>query len=70
MANKPDAACTLLRKTRKLLNETQASYLDIYTKTGLTPNWLTGVATGNIRDPSVNRIQKLYEYLTASQLTV
>lgn len=61
---------SLLEKTRELLRGCEKSYLEIYAATGLSPNWLTGVATGKIADPSVNRIQALYEYLQGKALTV
>lgn len=61
---------SLLRKTRELLNETKMSYLDIFKATGLPPNWLTGIATGKINDPSVNRVQALYECLRGKALTL
>ena len=66
----PDQPCTLLQHTRRLLQVTDQSYLDIYKATGLNPNWLTGIATGRINDPSVNRVQALYEHLKGKALTV
>lgn len=60
--------CTLLAKTRELLKTTPNSYLDIYKSTGLTPFWLTGVSTGKVLNPSVNRIQQLYEFLAGKKL--
>lgn len=60
--------CSLLARTRELLTTTQETYLTIYARTGLHPNWLSGIASRRIRDPSVNRIQALYEYLTAQEL--
>lgn len=61
---------TLLQKTRELLRECPLSYLDIYKATDLNPNWLTGIASGRIVDPSVNRVQALYEFLKGETLTV
>ena len=66
----PAQPCSLLARTRDLLQNTEQTYLDIYKATGFPPNWLTGVATGRINDPSVNRIQALYEYLQGKALTV
>lgn len=59
---------TLLTRTRELLRTTDHSHLDIYRATGLTPFWLTGVSTGKVRNPSVNRIQQLYEFLSGKKL--
>ena len=59
---------TLLSATRELLTNTDARYLDIYKDTGLTPTWLSLVANNKLRDPSVNKIQTLYEYLSGKKL--
>lgn len=61
---------TLLARTRELLQETTTPYLDIYKATGLSPFWLSGLATGKVRDPSVNRVQQLYEFLSGRPLSV
>jgi hypothetical protein len=61
---------TLLARTRDLLRNTGESYLAIYKHTGLKPNWLSLLATGAIPDPSVNKVQALYEYLSAKKLPV
>lgn len=61
---------TLLARTRKLLQSTDKTYLDIYKATNLNPNWLSLLARGEMPNPSVNKVQALYEHLTAKQLTV
>ena len=61
---------TLLEKTRELLKTSGCTYLKIYSETGLEPTWISGVCTGRIKDPSVNRVQKLYEYLAGSKLAI
>lgn len=61
---------SLLSRTRQLLLErakTQ-SMLDIHKETGLPFYWLRKVASGQIKDPGVNRIQQLYEHLSGDQL--
>jgi hypothetical protein len=63
-------AVSLLDKTRQLLKESNSSYNTIFLATGLKPHWLTFVATGKLKDPSVNKIQKLYEHLTGQKLAV
>ena len=61
---------SLLLQTRALLQTCNMRYLDIYRATGLSPNWLTGIATGKITNPSVNRVQALYEYLKGDKLEI
>lgn len=62
--------CSLLARTRHLLRHTQLTYMQVYDVTGLAPNWLSLVANNKIANPSVNSIQKLYEFLTDSELQV
>jgi predicted urease superfamily metal-dependent hydrolase len=66
---KSDAECTLLRAVRKMLAQREESYLDIYSATGLHPSWIEKIKRGRVTDPSVNRIQRLYEHLTQQKLT-
>ncbi len=61
---------SLLARTRELLLSCEQSYLTIYMSTGLKPNWLSKLARGRLPDPSVNKVQKLYEHLTAKPLEV
>jgi predicted transcriptional regulator len=63
-----DAECSLLRSVRKMLAARSQSYLDIYSATGLHPSWVEKIKRGRVKDPSVNRVQRLYEYLTQQQL--
>lgn len=59
---------TLLARTRQLLQSTATSYLAIYNATGLTPNWLSSLAQKKLPNPSVNKVQKLYEHLSGKKL--
>lgn len=59
---------SLLKQTRKLLEAQRGRYLDIYEATRLPPNWLSLLAHGKIKDPSVNKVQCLYEHLTNKKL--
>lgn len=61
---------SLLDATRRQLRYGPSTYLQIYEHTGLTPHWLSLVANGRIKHPSVVRVQKLYEYLTGHPLGV
>ena len=61
---------TLHTKTLKLLEESDLSSHEISDGSGLPYDWLIGVKYDRIKNPSVNRIQQLYEFLTGKQLTV
>lgn len=62
--------CSLLKRTRALIAESGKTHMQICIATGLQVNWISGISSGRIRDPSVNRIQKLYEYLTGNKLAI
>ena len=57
---------TLNEKTLKLLRERPncIKFKQIEKDTGLPKGWLYMYAKGKITNPSVNRIEKLYNYLT------
>lgn len=61
---------TLLERTQELLKEETKtrSLIEIHKETGLPFYWLRKVANGETRDPSVNRIQTLYEHLSGKKL--
>lgn len=63
---------TLRDKTLNLLNIKQETtqLKDIAIELNLSKQWLSSFAQGDIPDPSVNKIQKLYQYLTNSPLKV
>jgi hypothetical protein len=63
-----DEAGTLLQKTRAILARDQRSLLELANETGLPFYWLRKFAGGKIKNPSVNRIQYLYEKLTRKKL--
>lgn len=58
-----DRTCSLLRATDKSLPEVASG-------TGLPVSWLKKLKYDKIDDPSVNRIQRLYEFLSGSQIKV
>lgn len=62
---------TLLDRTRDLLaNRPRALTLDkIEEDTGLSTSWLSAISKNRIENPSCNSVQKLYEYLTKTQLS-
>ena len=66
-----EAECTLLNKTKALLKEDKRSLFDIANASGIPFYWLQRFASSqSVKDPSVNRIQYLYEFLTNSKLPV
>lgn len=60
--NKP-----FLEKTLDLLKDRSESYRVICLNSGLSFDWLTKVAQGIIKDPSVRKIQQLHDYLQSRQ---
>jgi len=59
---------TLMMTTLKLLHESKESQEAIARGAGVSFYWLRKFAGGAPKDPSVNRVQKVYEYLTKSKL--
>ncbi len=58
----------LVTRTRELLKACERPYIEIYGETKIQPSWLTAFASDRIPDPSVNKIETLYCFLTGSQL--
>ena len=61
---------SLLIKTKELLDSSGISAQDLYAETGLPFHWIRSMQQGKSPDPSVNRIQYLYEYLTENKLPI
>lgn len=59
-------------KTLNLLNDylVKVKLKAVAKDTGLELRWLAMFKNGDIKNPSVNRIETLYEYLTKSKLKV
>lgn len=60
---------SLMVHTRRLLHESGKSLPEIYAEmhasgSSITFHWLRKFSSGNFKDPSVNRVEELYEYLT------
>lgn len=61
--NEPfDQPGPLMIKTRELLQD--KDLFAIYADTKLSPYWLRKFAKGELKNPSVNRVEFLYNYLT------
>ncbi len=72
--SKFDTEQSLLVKTRKLLearleNEDEALVAICY-ETGFAYHWVRKLGLGQFKNPSVNRVQFLYEYLSGTKLIV
>lgn len=61
---------SLLKRTLELLKEDSRSLIEIYTATGIPYYWLKKFSAGEFANPSVNRVQFLYEFLSGQQLEV
>lgn len=61
---------TLHAATLQLLHKSDESLLIIHKESKLPYYWLRKFSSGEIADPSVNRVQALYEYLTGRELTL
>lgn len=61
---------TLLTRTLTLLHDREKDILTIANESGIPFYWVRHFATGKTKDPSVNKVQALYEYLTQKQLEV
>ena len=63
-----DQPGTLMTETQKLLKD--QDLLEVYAKTGISFYWLRKFASGEFKNPSVNRVQCLYEFLKGQPLSV
>lgn len=65
-----DRSGSLLKRTRELLAATSLTHAQISRATGLSEWWLSQILNEKIHNPSVNSVQKLYEYLSGERLGV
>lgn len=61
---------SLYSRTLELLHASGKSLPLIYKETDIPFYWLRKFSSGTIPDPSVNRVQRLYEYLVGKKLEV
>lgn len=59
---------TLMERTRHLLGQCDKTLPQIAEDTKISFYWLRKFKSGSIVDPSVNKVQRLYEYLTGDKL--
>lgn len=60
---------TLLVATLHLLKKDTRTVLEVYRDTGIPYYWLKKFAEGGTKNPSVNRVQALYEHLSGKTLS-
>lgn len=56
--------CRLLTRTRELLDESEVSLADLSIQTGLPYHWLSGLKYKKVNNPSINRVETLYVFLS------
>ena len=61
---------TLYEQTLELLVASELTIQDIATQSGLPYDWLVSIRYDRVKNPSVNRVQILYEFLSGKPLTV
>ncbi len=61
---------TLYNKTLTLLDQCDTPIQEVAEQSGLPYDWLVSVKYRRIQAPSVDRVQKLYEYLAGKKLPV
>ena len=63
-----DQPGTLMLETQKMLKD--QDLLTVYSETGISFYWLRKFSSGEFKNPSVNRVQHLYEFLKGKPLFV
>jgi hypothetical protein len=58
----------LMQRTATMLKADERSTFDIAKESKLPFYWLRKFRSGAMKNPSVNRVQKLYEHLTGRKL--
>lgn len=67
---------SLMEKTHRLLKESELSIPNVHAElrmsgiTSISYYWLRKFSSGQIKDPSVNKVQMLYEFLSGLPLNV
>lgn len=64
------ASYSLMARTLELLDADDRSVLEIHHATGISFYWLRKFKARTFVDPSVNKVQFLYEHLTNAKLAV
>lgn len=66
---------SLMQVTRRLLKQSDKSLVDVYVElhnngSPITFHWLKKFSSGDIKDPSVNRVEELYTHLTGKPVLI
>ena len=61
---------SLMAKTKELLDKDERSLLDLHKECQISYYWLRKFKSGVLIDPSVNKVQALYEFLSGTALRV
>jgi len=54
--------------TQALLRASPLSTFEVAKETGLTYSWIVSFASGRMANPSVNRVQLLFEFLSGEKI--
>jgi hypothetical protein len=57
----------LLDKTLHMMKSTSLKVREICREADLSTRWYYDLLSGDIKDPSVNRVQRLYDYLSSHE---
>ncbi len=57
---------TLLTETKNMLVSTDRTKREIADGAGVGKEWLNKFAQGQIKDPGINRVQAVHDYLSAA----
>lgn len=65
-----DKVRLLMKKTLALLKKDKRTPLEISMETGINFYWLKKFKDGAIKNPSVNKVEFIHEFLTGNKLNV
>ena len=65
-----DQPGTLMQRVLKLLDEDERTPLDLYYAHGIPFYWTKSIIEGSVDNPSVNRMEALYNILAKQPLTL
>jgi hypothetical protein len=65
-----DSPGALMQQTHKLLKNDERSIAEISIDTGITFFWLQRFSAHMMKNPSVNRVEFLYEHLSGKNLNL
>ena len=63
-----DRPQSLMTKTKELMDAHSLTIVELHVASNISYYWLMKFSAGKFKNPSVNRVQYLYEFLTGTQL--